>query len=79
MARPTDGHRYEGIQRVLQSEGANMRNVVQPLRDGVLIRDGSQPSPDKQYRIAALGGAASEGLREANPVRRSTDAAKKGR
>jgi hypothetical protein len=42
---------YEGIQRVLQSEGANVRNVVQPLRDGVLIRDGSQP-PDKQFRIA---------------------------
>jgi hypothetical protein len=42
---------YEGIQRVLQSEGTNVRNVVQPLRDGVLIRDGSQP-PDKQYRIA---------------------------
>jgi hypothetical protein len=42
---------YEGIQSVLQSEGANVRNVVQPLRDGVLVRDGSQP-PDKQYRIA---------------------------
>ncbi len=42
---------YEGIQRVLKSEGANVRNVVQPLRDGVLVRDGSQP-PDKQYRIA---------------------------
>ena len=42
---------YEGIQRVLQSEGANVRNVVQPLRDGVLLRDGSQP-PEKQCRIA---------------------------
>ena len=42
---------YEGIQTVLQSEGANVRSVVQPLRDGVLVRDGSQP-PDKQYRIA---------------------------
>ena len=42
---------YEGIQKVLQSEGANVRNVVQPLRDGVLVRDGSQP-PERQYRIA---------------------------
>jgi hypothetical protein len=42
---------YQGIHLVLRSEGANLRNVVQPLRDGVLIRDGSQP-PDKQYRIA---------------------------
>lgn len=42
---------YEGIQSVLKSEGANVRNVVQPLRDGVLVRDGSQPS-EKQYRIA---------------------------
>jgi hypothetical protein len=42
---------YEGIQTVLHSEGANVRNVVQPLRDGVLVRDGSQP-PANQYRIA---------------------------
>jgi hypothetical protein len=33
---------YEGIRRVLQSEGANVRNAIQPLRDGVLVRDGSQ-------------------------------------
>jgi hypothetical protein len=42
---------YLGIQAVLESGGANVVNVVGPLRDGVLVRDGTQP-PDQQYRVA---------------------------
>ena len=41
---------YEAMLKVLESEGANVRDAVQCLRDGILIRDGSQP-PEKQYRI----------------------------
>jgi hypothetical protein len=42
---------YDAIQSVLKSEGANVPMAAQLLRDGVLVRDGSQPF-DKQYRIA---------------------------
>ncbi len=42
---------YAGIEAVLQSEGANVPHAVKPLREGVLVRDGSQP-PERQYRVA---------------------------
>ena len=63
---------YEGIQRVLQSEGATCEMWFSPCATGFSFATGVSP-PDKQYRIAAVGGAALEGLREANPGR-PTDA-----
>ncbi|MGA2031939.1 MAG: hypothetical protein ABSG68_06775 [Thermoguttaceae bacterium] len=68
---------YEGIEKVLQSEGTNVRNVVQPLRDGILIRDGSQ-QPDKQYRIAPWAEPLLNAYQKRTQVA-STDAAKNWR
>ncbi|MGO8747340.1 MAG: hypothetical protein ACLQNE_15245 [Thermoguttaceae bacterium] len=49
-SRLTDND-YQAIRNVLQSEGTNVPNAAHLLRDGVLLRDGSQPA-DKQLRIA---------------------------
>ncbi len=43
---------YDSIHNVMSSGGSNVREAAQLLRDGVLIRDGSEP-PDKQIRIAS--------------------------